>query len=134
MTETKRCPHCGQTLPLSSFHRDKRRKDGHSVWCRECRNAAGRRHHLARQTEIKALRARHCEPEHSRMEHRYHLLRDAAWLRQQYLGEFKTTTEIALEIGCAEQTARRALREWGIAGIPKALHAALRAGKQRVQA
>lgn len=33
---TKRCSKCGRTLPLSSFHRSKRSKDGRKWWCKRC--------------------------------------------------------------------------------------------------
>ena len=134
MTETKRCPHCGQALPLTAFYLERNRKDGRSSWCRECKNAHDRTRYKENQEQIRERRARQGESVRLRTLERHPQLQDAAWLRQKYLGEFRTTAEIALEIGCAEQTARRALREWGIAAIPKALHAALRAGKQRVQA
>lgn len=35
MTE-KHCPHCKRTLPTSSFHKDRKKKDGLRSWCRDC--------------------------------------------------------------------------------------------------
>ena len=32
----KHCPHCNRTLPVTSFHKDKKKKDGLRSWCREC--------------------------------------------------------------------------------------------------
>lgn len=34
--EQKHCPHCKRTLPTSSFHKDRKKKDGLRSWCREC--------------------------------------------------------------------------------------------------
>jgi len=34
---TKVCPKCGRELPLSEFNKDKSRKDGLNVYCKECR-------------------------------------------------------------------------------------------------
>ena len=36
MSETKRCPRCGETKPLDMFHRDRTNKDGRQDWCRSC--------------------------------------------------------------------------------------------------
>lgn len=38
----KTCPSCQQTLPASGFHKSKRRADGLSSWCKECKNERGR--------------------------------------------------------------------------------------------
>lgn len=35
---TKICSNCGRTLPLGSFNKHAKRKDGHQDWCRECMN------------------------------------------------------------------------------------------------
>jgi len=44
---TKKCKECGLMLPLTSFHRDKHRRDGHYSVCRTCasskRNARNRK-------------------------------------------------------------------------------------------
>lgn len=37
-TETKKCSKCGRVLPLSAFHTEKSRKDGHQAYCSECMN------------------------------------------------------------------------------------------------
>lgn len=37
-TDTKTCTRCGETKPRNEFHKDKTKKDGLHVWCRECRN------------------------------------------------------------------------------------------------
>ena len=33
----KRCPRCGETKPLSEFHKNKLRRDGVQVYCKPCR-------------------------------------------------------------------------------------------------
>lgn len=37
--ETKYCPKCDQTLPVSAFGRNKRRRDGLMFWCKPCKRA-----------------------------------------------------------------------------------------------
>lgn len=32
----KPCTHCGASLPLSAFHRDRAQRDGLCRWCRRC--------------------------------------------------------------------------------------------------
>ena len=32
----KRCPWCGQTLPITDFAHDRSRRDGRNVYCRAC--------------------------------------------------------------------------------------------------
>lgn len=34
--EPKRCPWCGQVLPITDFAHDRSRKDGRNVYCRAC--------------------------------------------------------------------------------------------------
>lgn len=36
MSSVKLCRRCKQTLPLDSFCKHKRNKDGHSDWCKDC--------------------------------------------------------------------------------------------------
>jgi hypothetical protein len=38
----KRCPNCGTTKPLSAFHRDKTKANGHVSRCKDCSNAKDR--------------------------------------------------------------------------------------------
>ncbi len=35
MSETKHCPRCDQTLPVTSFH-PRRVQGGHQYWCKPC--------------------------------------------------------------------------------------------------
>ena len=35
--QMKRCVHCNITKPLSDFHKNRIRKDGHAIQCKECR-------------------------------------------------------------------------------------------------
>lgn len=50
MDDCKRCTKCGEPKPLSGFHRDRNRKDGHRDWCRVCVRAD----HAANKERIKA--------------------------------------------------------------------------------
>lgn len=36
--DSKRCPRCGQVLPLESFARNRAARDGRQVYCSPCRN------------------------------------------------------------------------------------------------
>lgn len=49
----KRCPKCGNSKSISSFHRDSRRKDGCQTKCKSCAGA----HRSANADRIKAARA-----------------------------------------------------------------------------
>ena|ERR1700677_313284 len=35
----KKCPQCNEIKELADFSKDKRRKDGHACWCKECNSA-----------------------------------------------------------------------------------------------
>lgn len=35
----KRCPDCGQTLPMDAFYNDTRHASGKSTYCKQCHNA-----------------------------------------------------------------------------------------------
>ena len=39
----KRCTKCGETKPLSEFHRDRAKPDGLAYWCKKCRCECARR-------------------------------------------------------------------------------------------
>jgi hypothetical protein len=41
-TTHKRCPHCGQELPVAEFNRNAARHDGLNGYCRTCQNAASK--------------------------------------------------------------------------------------------
>ena len=56
----KTCTRCGKTQPLSEFHKDKSKKDGHVYICKRCRrplthayNVASRERRAARSTAWK---------------------------------------------------------------------------------
>lgn len=38
MKTEKRCTRCKQIKPLDAFHFEKARREGRSVWCRQCKN------------------------------------------------------------------------------------------------
>jgi cobaltochelatase CobS len=40
MDRLKRCTRCGARKPLSGFHKNKSRPDGHADWCKTCLNAS----------------------------------------------------------------------------------------------
>ena len=111
MTATKRCPKCGKEKPLDGFRRDRSKKQGRLPRCRECE----------RQYE-RTLRPR--STAHSQ---EYPLLRDRAWLDQQYSREFRSIAEIATMVGCSYEAARLAIKRHQIPVIPHGVRRALRA-------
>lgn len=54
--ETKRCPMCKRTLPLSEFSPNKSRKDGRCGYCRTCKRDCERAYMTARRARAKRLR------------------------------------------------------------------------------
>ena len=111
MTETKRCTKCGETKPLDAFHRDRSKKLGRRSRCRECERQYERIYH----------------PKSTAPRHVYPLLRDRAWVDQQYSHEFRSVTEIAAMVGCSYETARAAIKRHQIPVIPYGVRRALRA-------
>lgn len=50
--KTKKCSRCGKVLPLSEFHRNKAKPDGHSNLCKDCQNEYNREY-LMKKTNAK---------------------------------------------------------------------------------
>ena len=111
MTETKRCFKCGEVKPLEEFRRDRSKKQGRYPRCRECE----------RQYE------RIYQPRSTAHSLEYPLLRDRAWLEQQYSREYRSIGEIAAMVGCSYWTARRAIKRHQIPVIPSGVRRTLRA-------
>lgn len=38
----KTCTNCGETKPLTEFHKSSKSKDGHRTWCKPCRSDKAR--------------------------------------------------------------------------------------------
>jgi len=111
MTATKRCTKCGKDLPLDAFRRDRSRKLGRFSQCRECERQYERTYY----------------PRSTAHSQEYPLLRDRAWLDQQYSREFRSIAEIATMVGCSYETARLAIKRHQIPVIPSGVRRALRA-------
>ena len=111
MTATKRCSKCGKVKPLEEFRRDRSKKLGRYFRCRECE----------RQSE------RIYQPRSTAHRQEYPLLRDRAWLDQQYSREFRSIAEIAAMVGCSYSTARQAIKRYQIPVIPSGVRRILRA-------
>ena len=111
MTETKRCSKCGEVKSLEEFRRDRSKKLGRRSRCRECERQYERAYY-PRSTA------------HSR---EYPLLRDRAWVDQQYSREYQSIAEIATMVGCSYETARLAIKRHQIPAIPYGVRRALRA-------
>ena len=111
MTETKRCSKCGKVKPLADFHRDRSRKLGRFPQCRECERQYERIYH----------------PRSTAYRREYPLLRDRAWLEQQYLREFRSIAEIATMVGCSYKTVLRAIKRYHIPLIPPGFRRTIRA-------
>ena len=50
----KRCPHCGETKPLSGFARDRWKASGHKSWCLVCDCARAKRYYAAHRERAAA--------------------------------------------------------------------------------
>ena len=111
MTATKRCTGCGEVKSLEEFRRDRSKKQGRHPRCRECERQYARTH----------------RPKSTAHSQEYPLLRDRAWLDQQYSREFRSIAEIATMVGCSYWTARLAIKRHQIPLIPYGVHRALRA-------
>jgi hypothetical protein len=111
MTATKRCTGCGEVKSLEEFRRDRSKKQGRHPRCRECERQYRRIHH----------------PKSTAHSQEYPLLRDRAWLDQQYSREFRSIAEIATMVGCSYWTARHAIAAHGLPAIPYGVRRALRA-------
>ena len=111
MTATKRCSKCGKVKPLEEFRRNRSLKQGRNPQCRECERQYERAYY----------------PRSTAHRREYPLLRDRAWLEQQYLREFRSIAEIAKIVGCSYWTARRAIKRHQIPTIPFGVRRALRA-------
>lgn len=51
----KRCPHCGETKPLSTFSRNRAQLDGVQPWCKPCHAGANRRWRAANPERTREL-------------------------------------------------------------------------------
>ena len=111
MTATKAYRICGKTLPLEAFHRDRSKKLGRRSRCRECERQSDR------------IR----RPKSTAPHHVYPLLRDRAWVEQQYSREFRSIAEIAAMVGCSYSTAHAAIAAHRLPVIPYGVRRALRA-------
>ena len=111
MTETKRCSKCGKVKPLGDFRRDRYKKLGRYSRCRECE----------RQFE------KIYQPKSTVHRRDYPLLKDRAWVEQQYSREFRSIAEIAKMLGCSYWTVRRTIKRYQIPAIPPGLRRILRA-------
>ena len=114
MTETaatKRCTGCGEVKSLEEFRRGRSKKQGRYPQCRECERQYDRIYH----------------PRSTAHSQEYPLLRDRAWVDQQYSREFRSIAEIATMVGCNYKTARLAIKRHQIPMIPSGVRRTLRA-------
>ena len=111
MTGTKRCTVCGEVKSLEEFRRDRSKKQGRHSRCRECERQYRRIYHPKSAAHLRT----------------YPLLRDRAWVEQQYSREFRSIAEIATMVGCSYSTARQAIKRHQIPMIPSGVRRALRA-------
>jgi len=111
MTATKRCTGCGEVKSLEEFRRDRSKKQGRHPQCRECERQYERAYY----------------PRSTAHRREYPLLRDRAWLDQQYSREFRSIAEIAKMVGCSYWTAQHAIKRHQIPTIPSGVRRTLRA-------
>lgn len=53
-TKTKHCPKCGRDLPITSFGKKAKAKDGLQSWCKECQNASAVESHKRKRQAAEA--------------------------------------------------------------------------------
>ena len=64
--QTKQCSKCKQVLPISEFHKNKQKKDGHSYHCKICDNLEGKQYYERNKTKI-LQRTRQYNKQHPNM-------------------------------------------------------------------
>ena len=64
----KVCNHCGRTLPIEYFYKDKSSKDGHKGYCRECQCAFVKEYRLRNLDKVKTYQAKYREQNRERQE------------------------------------------------------------------
>jgi len=111
MSEVKRCTKCGEVKSLEGFRRDRSKKQGRYSRCRACERQREMEYHPKSTAHLRT----------------YPLLRDRAWVEQQYSREFRSIAEIATMVGCNYSTAWRAIKRHQIPVIPYGVRRALRA-------
>lgn len=57
--ETKKCPCCGEILPVSEFYKDKFRPDGFSVYCKKCKKKRSRKYYYQHRWGSNGILARY---------------------------------------------------------------------------
>lgn len=48
----KKCPHCGETKPLTEFDRARHRYGGHKSWCKACTRERNKQYYLAHHATV----------------------------------------------------------------------------------
>ncbi|MDA8940792.1 hypothetical protein N9H34_01515 [bacterium] len=51
--DMKKCSGCQEDLPLTSFYKNKRMNDGHSIYCVSCTKENSRKYHQRKKNRIK---------------------------------------------------------------------------------
>ena len=54
MNETKVCPKCGQDKPITEFSKNKKNKDGHFTYCKECQLVINREYRIRKAEKLVA--------------------------------------------------------------------------------
>lgn len=49
---TKRCPKCGEVLPITEFHKHSKSKDGLQSWCKHCSKIANATSYSNKKSQI----------------------------------------------------------------------------------
>ena len=75
--ETKFCCKCERDLPLSMFYKDKSRKDGLSCYCKECRLAYAKEHHIKVRDKHKEYKKKYWQENKHRLADERKQYRDA---------------------------------------------------------
>jgi type VI protein secretion system component VasA len=55
MNNMKKCSGCKEELPLSSFYKNKRTNDGHSIYCVTCTKENSRKYHQRKKNRLQKV-------------------------------------------------------------------------------
>lgn len=81
--ETKFCCKCEKDLPLSMFYKDKSRKDGLSCYCKECRLAYAKEHHIKVKDKHKEYKKKYWQ------ENKYRFVEQRKKYREEHREDMK---------------------------------------------
>lgn len=103
LSDCKKCTKCGKVKPLSEFHKNSCRKDGHRARCKECEivyakayREANRENMAAKRREFYRLNpGKHYDAAYQRQYREAHKAKNKAYQKQWYLDNKEAVCERA---------------------------------------